>query len=201
MVETGVIKFERRVKGEEALVLQDGLDNLNDRRLLALLTETDNFPPILFAQLLTLDFTPTKGPWNERYPETGEKVEDLEIRMLETPNFGEIEVSEVILYPSAVPTDEQPDLGFHLKQKDVRGFEAILVLEGCATMSFPDAVVPVSPGVYARSMNRTDVLLETGDLVLAPAPVANGWTHVGDIFRFRYVGLPPWSSDINAKTY
>ncbi len=190
------VRFERDVEGEEALVLRDGLDNLNNPKLVALLEKLDNFPVELLERLLKLDFTPTVGPEEKELVENGVKIEDILSRKVKTPVFGEIEVSDIDRYP--VP--REAGLGFHLKQKDFRGFEIIYVLDGEATISIPE-VEQVALGVYKRSGEMTDVLLRRGDLAVLPAPVANDWTRIGKNFRFRYIGLPPWSPEIVAETF
>lgn len=197
MSESDII-FERTVLNEEAIVIRDGLNNLSHPKLVELLTKV-NFPPELFSKLITLQHEWTKGPVQEEYPPNGIKTEDILFREANTSN-GPIEVSDVCLYKTAVPATG-PDISFHLKQPNVRGFEAILVLNGEATLFFPDSVEPVTLGAQMRSDTGQAIRLHPGDLVFIPASAPNGWSDVGDGFQFRYIGQPPWHPQLIENTY
>lgn len=190
MAEKQKVSFERIVPGEEALVISDGLKNLDHPILVDLLKQI-GITPKLFEQLITGQCELLNPPKDEEFAPNGKKLEDIKLGIAKT-ELGHIEVSEITLHPDAIDPN---DITLHLKQPDQRGFEAILVLDGEGTLRFPDSANPVTPGVYARSDKGTDVNVNTGDLVLIPAPTANGWTKATEGFKFRYVGLPPWNSN------
>jgi hypothetical protein len=189
------VSFERTVKGEEAIVLTNGLHNLDNPKLLDILQKT-GVPSELFRQLVSVQYDWKIAPTHKEVFSHGEKLEDLEIGIVDT-ELGETEVSEISLYPDAI---DPQNISLHLKQRDHRGFEAILVMEGAASLFFPDVVNPVGTGLYARSNKGTHVNLKKGDLVFIPAPTANGWERATEGFKFRYIGFPPWNSDFVAPT-
>lgn len=189
------VSFERNVKGEEAIVLTNGLNSLDNSRLLDILQKT-GVPSKLFRQLVNVQCDWKTAPTHKEFFSHGEKLEDLKIGIVDT-ELGEIEVSEISLYPDAI---DPQDISLHLKQRDRRGFEAILVMEGGATLFFPDVVNPVGTGLYARSNKGTHINLKKGDLVFIPAPTANGWERATEGFKFRYIGFPPWNSNFVVPT-
>lgn len=185
------VSFERKIAGEEAIVLRDAEHNLDNPTLNDLLDKVD-MPLDLFKQLLN---QPLTNPIHGEFIENGEKLEDFDRDIIET-EIGKIEFIDVKLRSRGINAD---NIGMHLQQYPKRGFEAILVKQGEAVMRVPDRVVPAGE-LYARSEEYTDVKLIKGDLMLIPAPTANGWSSASNNFEFRYICLPPWSKDMIAST-
>lgn len=196
MPENSEVAFERTVAGEEAIVLSKGLENLDNPKFLDLLRKT-GVPPTLFGKLIHGQCDWLKPPTDQEFFSNGKKLEDIKLGIAST-ELGPIEVSEVTFHPEAVKPD---DIALHLKQPTHRGFEAILVLEGKASLYLPDSTNPVGTGIYVRSKNGTNVDLNEGDLTFIPAPTANGWLKATEGFRFRYVCLPPWHSNFVVPTF
>lgn len=145
-------------------------------------------------KLLNLEFEQSSEPEvKEIFNNEGKKIEDIVERRIATKG-GEAQVLDVRLYESVVRGKD--DMSLHLKTGEKRGFEVILVLEGEATLDFPDAVEPMGTGLYVASRGRTSVNLRLGMLAIIPAPVANAWSKVGDNFRFRYICQHPWTREI-----
>lgn len=195
MIDESKVSFERDFQGEEAIVIKDGLNNLDSSRLQDLLHKT-GVPPELFKNLINARCNWLSVPRHEEFFSQGNKLEDIEFGIAKS-KLGPIEISEILLYPNAI---NPQDISLHLKQRDQRGFEAILVMEGEGTLYFPDAAEPVSIGAYARSGQGINVDLKKGDLAFIPAPTANGWVKASEGFKFRYIGLPPWNSSFVAPT-
>ncbi|HVZ66814.1 MAG TPA: hypothetical protein VG917_01000 [Patescibacteria group bacterium] len=188
-----LITYDRQVPGEEAIALKDGVNNLNNPRLLQLLGKT-GVSVDLFRQLVNADCEWEVAPHAEEYFVEGKKLEDL-TRMVAKTELGPIEISDVKLYGGAI---NPQDMGFHLKQSPNPGFEAILVQNGNAKMRIPDTVTPTGE-LYMQSEEYTDVALNKGDLLLLPAPVANNWSQASEDFEFRYICFPRWSKDLIAS--
>lgn len=196
MPENLEISFERKVKGEEAIVLSRGLENLNNPKFVDLLNKT-GVPLTLFSKLIHSQCDWLKPPKDEEFFSRGKKLEDIKLGIADT-ELGPIEVSEITLYPEAINPE---DINLHLKQPNQRGFEAILVLDGEANLYFPDSADPIGTGIYVRSRKGINVGLKKGDLAFISAPTANGWLKATEGFRFRYVGLPPWHSNFVVPTF
>lgn len=195
MTDESKVSFERDFRGEEAIVIRDGLNNLDNPRLQDLLHKA-GVPPELFKNLINAGCDWLSVPSHEEFFSQGGKLEDIEIGIAKT-KLGPIEVSEILLYPDAI---NPQNINLHLKQRDQRGFEAILVMEGEGTLYFPDTVDPVSIGAYARSKQGINVDIKKGDLAFIPAPTANGWAKASEGFKFRYIGFPPWNSSFVTRT-
>lgn len=196
MSENSEVSFERKVTGEEAIVLSRGIDNLNNPKFVDLLNKT-GVPPTLFRRLIHKQCNWLKSPENQEFFSKGKKLEDIKLGIADT-ELGPVEVSEITLYPETI---NPADITLHLKQPNQRGFEAILVLDGEASLHFPDSAEPIGTGIYVRSKNGTNVDLKKGDLAFIPAPTANGWSKATEGFRFLYIGLPPWHSNFVVPTF
>lgn len=196
MSELPEISFERKVTGEEAIVLSRGLENLNNPKFVDLLNKT-GVPPTLFSKLIHVQCDWLKPPRDQEFFSNGKKLEDIKLGIAGT-ELGPVEISEITLYSQAINPE---DITLHLKQSNQRGFEAILVLDGKASLYFPDSADPIGTGVYVRSRSGTNVGLKKGDLAFISAPTANGWLKATEGFRFLYVGLPPWHSNFVVPTF
>ena len=195
------ITFERKNDKEQAILVHlgedlGGLDIPKVRKYI----ERIGLNLSTFKNLLTLNFEPIEQ-FSEEIPGTsGEKIEDMVFRLAQT-EIGLVEVSDVDLYPTVISPSGKPDISLHLKSGPKGGFEAIYVLDGEAQLLFPNKVDPVAPGVYAASIEGERLVLTKGDLVIIPAPTANGWCEVEEGFRYRYICHPRWSSTIVKKVY
>lgn len=191
--------FERQIPNETALVVDIGLlENLDklDFPKVKLIIESLGLDPETFLKLLKLDFVPTEDPVKFLADnDNGQKIEDLEFRVADSP-LGPIEVCDVLLHKEVVAGRD--DTGLHLKVGKLGGFEAIYVLEGKATLAFLENVSPVAIGVYGASKERQQIELKPGMLAIIPAPTANGWSFVGEGFKFRYICQPPRHEDFVA---
>lgn len=185
-IEAAPVVFERKNPSEPALVIQVGcpprVDNPKIRKILKPLGITGR----QLKQLLTMEISGPKKEIKAR----GEKIEDAIVHTFES-FLGDIEVSDCHLYKEVVTGEN--DTSFHWK-----GFEIIYGKYGSATLSFPE-VTPIFPEIYGASAERSEFEIRFGTLAIIPAPTANGWSKVSPQFGFRYVCLPPWSSDLVAQ--
>lgn len=185
------IIYERKSSKEPALVIQlKDVYNLKHPKIRKMV-EGLGMSIELFGQLLRRELKPVTTA-KFLLPETGPTKEEIDQHIVDTL-LGKVEVSDCKLYPPAVTGKD--DTGLHLKVGEKRGFEVIYALKGRATLTFPEAVKPVTSGLYVASKKRMDVELTPGTLAIIPAPTANGWSAVGEGFEFRYICLPPWNVD------
>ncbi len=192
-----VLVYERKVPGEKALVyhIDRGYDpevTVKLRQMLGYMNLSSHQYLMLLHQVFLARGT-YQGPNNfslssDVKPE--QTKEDLIQYLVQTP-LGKVEVSDCTLHPAVVADNPQNDTGFHLRG----GFEIFFGLENSATLSFPRIVEAVSSGVYAASVDRDNVTIEPGVVALIPGPTASHWTKLEDGFRFRYICLPPWSTE------
>lgn len=185
------IVFERDEVNEPALVIEIGdLNNLNHPKIRNMV-EPFGLSVDEFGRLLRLEFEPLIGPTEFSVRNSnGEKIENG-VKRIAGSSVGEIEVSDITLYPSVVTGKN--DMSLHFKLGEKKGFEAIYALEGEAELAFPKTVEPVAVGVYIASKEREFVKLTPGTLAIIPAPTANGWSMVGENFRFLYICQPRWN--------
>jgi len=185
------IVYERKSSKEPALVVR--LKDLHDldHPKIQKMVEGLGMSIELFGQLLRRELEPVTTA-SFSLPEDGPKKEDIDLHIVETL-LGRIEVSDCKLYPAVVTGRD--DTGLHLKVGEKGGFEVIYALKGRAILTFPETVKPVASGLYVASRKRSDVELTPGTLAIIPAPTANGWSAVGEGFKFRYICLPPWNAD------
>ncbi len=191
------VVFEKEEVNECALVIQ--LEDLNrlDHPKIKEIIESSGLSVREFGRLLRLEFEPLIGPTRHEVPNSkGEKIEDV-VKSIAGTSVGEIEVSDVRLYPSVVAGRD--DMSLHLKVGENKGFEVIYALKGEAHLAFPKIVEPVAPEIYTASKEREHIKLIPGTLAIIPAPTANGWSMVGENFSFRYICQPIYSSDFVRK--
>lgn len=147
------------------------------------------------TKLLSLEFEQLVPPRQfSVYNSKGEKTEEvLQRQILTTTGFAE--VSDVEIFPPAVDNSETLSLHLRTGRSKRRGFEVIYILRGEAELAFPEKVTPVGE-VYGYEESMYDsVSLFKGNLIIVPAPTANGWVWVNNL-KFRYICQPPWNSRI-----
>lgn len=191
MKQENCVIFERDNEDEPAVIISFGdLCDLDNPKVQELLRSIDVSTSLL-GELLKMEFDPSKVNTFSIPNEKGIIKEDIEQQIVDT-SLGKVEISDCKLYKTAV--EGRNDLGLHLKNQSIRGFEAILALSGQATLAFPEKVEPIG-GLYFGS-GRKEVVMTPGTLAIVPAPTASGWTSIsGESFEFRYISLPPWSPD------
>ncbi|MBI3577254.1 hypothetical protein HY086_04415 [Candidatus Gottesmanbacteria bacterium] len=192
MVSESAIAYENLTKGSEALVIHNGLQNLDHPSFLRIL-EKVNFPVNLFKKLLTLDHSWVLERPREGYAPAGTVIEDVILRIANTL-YGEIEVSDV--FPIVASENR-----IRVRSAPFHGFETIYVLEGEAVFDFPEDARPVALGVILGSERHTPVTIRKGDLVFVPSQVARGLVHVNEGFQYRYMAQPPWDMSLITKVY
>lgn len=188
------ILFERENSNEPTLVTRiEDWNRLDDPKIARIL-ETVVLSIEEFDNLLKLKFDPIEEPKEFAvFNSIGLKIEDVVSSITEV-STGKAEVADIHLYPEVVSGKD--DTSLHLKAEGSRGFEAIYVFSGNATLTFPARADPIGEGVYVASKERYNIELAPGALAIIPAPTANGWISVGENFRFRYICQPPWNRNL-----
>ena len=187
------ILYERYKAEEPAVVIQSGkMDEIHHPRLRRLVASV-GLPFDEFKELLQTPFG-DNDELSPVYNDQGDKIEDIQTKTIQT-SIGALEVARVNLYRPAVNHGSITSL--HLQEGEHRGFEAIYMLSGKATLTFPETVEPTGMDSYVASNDRVNVDLKPGSLAFIPAPTANGWSWVGwkDV-SFLYISQPPWNKDI-----
>lgn len=83
MPEKSEVAFERKVTGEEAIVLSRGLENLNNPKFVDLLNKT-GVPPTLFRKLIHVQCDWLKPPKDQEFFSNGKKLEDIKLGIANT---------------------------------------------------------------------------------------------------------------------
>lgn len=180
MFEERHLLFERRVSGEEAVVMQNifNFDGLYHPTIEKILTENDFSIPEL-VRLLRLDFDRAGNAQHRQFfHDDGLLAGDIIFRLTETP-IGLVEVSDIVLLPGPLKFHRQPAAS----DRRVRGFHAVYGLMGEANLVLPQR--PSSDPDF--DLQSVSINLQQGGLAVIGSATASHWGPIEKGFEFRYV--------------
>lgn len=195
------IYFYKQKPGLEALIVRIGsLDDIEglEKSGTESVLENAGVSFKTFVGLLNHKFNINDSETITIRKESGEPIEDIELEVLETTE-GTAEVSKCTLYSTVLDPTGRARVMVHMPGEKIRGFDAIYILEGEATLFFPRFVVEEN-GNLITSDEGQHIDLHPGYVAIIPALTPNGWSAIGNkdsnetqALKFLYMAMPPYA--------